>query len=90
MRNGDPLLTTALSTGQGIAPTLPQQAIGIPSLPIENCQDLGILDTQWAELCALKAEQRYLKYLKRGILPQSAYRCALTHASAVTKDSWQA
>jgi len=60
------------------------------SIPIENCQDLGILDTQWAELCALKAEQRYLRYLKRGISPQSAYRCALTHASAVTKDSWQA
>jgi hypothetical protein len=60
------------------------------SIPIENCQDLGILDTQWAELCALKAEKRYLRYLKRGISPQFAYRCAITYASAVTHDSGQA
>jgi hypothetical protein len=39
----------------------------------EDCRDLAILDTQWAELCDRQAEWRYLYLLKQGIPPQEAF-----------------
>jgi hypothetical protein len=79
--------------GKDIQPTPSPQPASVSTTPMldplpnivrvqpENCQDLAILDTQWAELCDRQAEWRYLYLLKQGIPPQEAFVCALSLAN---------
>lgn len=63
-------------------------SIGSPSPPLKRvdpntCQDLGLLDTQWAELCQHQGQAYYLRMLKHGIPPHEAYPCALERGKSL-------
>jgi hypothetical protein len=78
----NPLITDrhqgSVDTTSRKQPVLPH----IQRIQPQDCRDLGILDTQWAELCAHDTQLYYLRFLSQGVTPQEAFE----RAAIVSKD----
>jgi hypothetical protein len=66
-------------------------SIGSPSPSLKRvdpntCQDLGLLDTQWAELCQHQVQAYYLRMLKHGTPPHEAYTRALERGKGMNSN----